>query len=64
MSKRNSVLFDAVTEEVMAYNNRMQDDAFCQALRAALWTGKERCSEGVTNELGTKKPTLNYQRSD
>ena len=64
MSKRNSVLFDAATKDVMAYNNRMQDDAFRQALRAALWAGKESCSEGVSMEPGTKKPVLNYQRSD
>jgi hypothetical protein len=63
MSKRNSVLFDAATKDVMAYDNRMQDDAFCRALRAALWAGKESCAEGVSTEPGTKKPVLNYQRS-
>ena len=61
MSKRN---FDATTQDLMAYNNRMQDDAFCQALRAALWAGKEFCAEGVSTKPGTEKPTLNYQRSD
>jgi hypothetical protein len=55
MSKRT---FDTATEDLMAYNNRMQDDAFCQALRAALSAGKESCAPG------TEKPILNYQRSD
>jgi hypothetical protein len=64
MSKRNSFLFDAATEDLMAYNNRMQDDAFCKALRAALWAIKESYAEVVSTEPGTKKPTLNYQRSD
>ncbi len=53
MSKRDSVLFDAATEDL-----RMQDDAFCKALRAALWAGKESCAEGVSTEPGTKKPML------
>ena len=61
MSKRN---FDTPTEELMAYNHRMQDDAFCQALQAALWAGKESCAEGVSTEPATKKPMLNYQRAD
>jgi hypothetical protein len=61
MSKRT---FDTATEDLMAYNNRMQDDAFCQALRAALSAGKESCAEGVSTKPGTEKPILNYQRSD
>jgi hypothetical protein len=62
MSKRN---LDAATQDLMAYNdNRVQDDAFCQALRAALWAGKESCAEGVSTKPGTEKPILNYQRSD
>jgi len=56
MSRRNSV-YGAATEDL---NNRMQDDAFCQALRAALWAGKESCAEGVSTEPRTKKPILNY----
>ena len=63
MSKRYSV-YDAATEDVLADNHRMQDDAFCQALRAALWAGKESCAEGVSTEPGTKKPMLNYRRAD
>ena len=61
MSKRT---FDTATEDLMAYNNRMQDHAFCQALRAALSAGKESCAEGVSTKPGTEKPILNYQRSD
>ena len=61
MSKRN---FDTPTEELMAYNHRMQDDAFCQALRAALSAGKESCAQGVSTKPGTEKPIFNYQRSD
>jgi hypothetical protein len=61
MSKRN---FDTPTQELMAYNHRMQDDAFCQALRAALSAGKESCAQGVRAEPGTRKPILNYQPSD
>jgi hypothetical protein len=61
MSKRN---FDTTTEDLRAYNNRMQDDAFCQALRAALLAGKESCAQGVRAEPGTRKSILNYQRSD
>jgi hypothetical protein len=53
MSKRDSVLSDAATEDL-----RMQDSAFCKALRAALWAGKESCAEGVSTEPGTKKPIL------
>jgi phosphopantetheinyl transferase (holo-ACP synthase) len=59
MGKRN----DAASEDLLAYNNRVQDDAFCKALRAALWAGKESCAKGVSTEPGTKKPVLNYQRS-
>jgi hypothetical protein len=59
MGKRN----DAASEDLLAYNNRVQDDAFCKALRAALSAGKESCAEGLSAEPGTKKPTLNYQRS-
>ena len=58
MSIRDSVLSDAATEDL-----RVQDDAFCKALRAALWAGRESCAEGVSTEPGTKKPILNYQRS-
>jgi hypothetical protein len=61
MSKRN---FDTPTEELMAYNHRMQNDAFCQALRAALSAGKESCAQGVSTKPGTEKPIFNYQRSD
>ena len=58
MSIRDSVLSDGATEDL-----RVQDDAFCKALRAALWAGRESCAEGVSTEPGTKKPILNYQRS-
>jgi hypothetical protein len=60
MGRRN----DVASEDVLAYNNRVQDDAFCKALRAALWAGKESCAEGVSTKPGTEKPILNYQRSD
>ena len=54
MGKRN----DVASEDLVASNHRMQDDAFCKALRAALGAGKESCAEGVSTEPGTKKPML------
>jgi hypothetical protein len=54
MGKRN----DAASEDLLAHNNRVQDDAFCKALRAALGAGKESCAEGLSTEPGTKKPML------
>ncbi len=54
MGKRN----DVASEDLLAHNNRVQDDAFCKALRAALGAGKESCAEGLSTEPGTKKPML------
>jgi len=58
MGKRN----DVASEDLLAHNNRVQDDAFCKALRAALEAGKESCAEGESTEPGTKKPMLSAAR--
>jgi hypothetical protein len=58
MGKRN----DVASEDLLAYNNRVQDDAFWKALRAALGAGKESCALRVSAEPGSKKPTLSAVR--
>ena len=66
MLKWNEAASEAANknEEVRSERNRRQDDDFCRALRAALWAGRESCSEGVSAEPGTKKPVLHYRRLD
>jgi hypothetical protein len=61
MPKGNQAGCDAA-EDISA--NRMQDENFCRALRAALWAGTEFCPEGVSKAPSTKKPILNYHPPD
>jgi hypothetical protein len=61
MIKWNEKVSNTAEEDLMIRSKRQQDDEFCRALRAALWTGKESCPEGVTTEPSTKKPILNYR---
>ncbi len=56
MIKWNEAANERADEDQMLRNNRAQDDAFCRALRGALWAGKESCTEGVRTEPSTKKP--------
>jgi hypothetical protein len=56
MGRRN----DVASEDVLAYNNRVQDDAFCKALRAALWAGKEILRRRGEHEAGHRE-TLTRQ---
>ena len=62
MIKWNEAVSDGADEDLMVQINREQDDEFCRKLRAALRAGKETCSVGVSTELGTKRPILNYRR--
>jgi hypothetical protein len=64
MLKWNEGVSEAANEDVRFLKNLQQDDHFCQALRAAIYAGKESCPLGVNTEPGTKKPILNYQPPD
>jgi hypothetical protein len=50
----NKKVSNSAEQDRMIIRNRQQDDAFCRALRAALWAQTESCSEGVCAEPGTK----------
>jgi hypothetical protein len=43
---------------------RMQDDKFCQMLRAAVERGHEYCPTSVSTAPCTKRPVLNYTRPE
>jgi hypothetical protein len=64
MLKWNEKVSNTCEEERLVCTLQQQDEDFCQALRAALYAGKESCREGVSTEPGTKKPILNYQPPD
>ena len=64
MLKWNEAGCEAANDDLRFARNRKQDDAFSQALRAALWAGTETCPVGMSTEPGTKKPILNYQPRD
>jgi hypothetical protein len=61
---KHTALPAEANEEVMAARNRMQDDDFCRALRAALYARKETCPIGVSTEPGTKNPIINFRLRD
>jgi hypothetical protein len=58
-----SIDFDTASE-VIALRYQQQDQDFCRALHDAIYAGTESCPVGVSTEPGTKKPILNYHRSD
>jgi hypothetical protein len=64
MLKWNEKVSNKSEEERLVCTLQQQDEDFCQALRAALYAGKESCPIGVRREPSTKKPILNYQPSD
>jgi hypothetical protein len=47
-------------EEIMAARHQQQDEDFCRALRAAIYSGAESCPLGMSTQAGTKKPIWNY----
>jgi hypothetical protein len=57
-------LLAEASEEIMAARYQQQDEDFCRALRAAIYSGAESCPIGVSTGPGTKKPILNYHRPD
>jgi hypothetical protein len=64
MIKWNERVSNTAEEDLIIRSKRQQDDDFCRALRAALWTGTECCPEGVSTQPNTKKPILNYRPSN
>jgi hypothetical protein len=64
MLKWNEAASEAADENMRSQKNRQQDEAFCRALREAMWAGNESCAEGVSKEPGTKMPIFKYRPSE
>jgi hypothetical protein len=58
--RKYTPLLAEASEEIMAARHQQQDEDFCRALRAAIYSGAESCPLGVSTEPGTKKPIWNY----
>jgi hypothetical protein len=62
MSKRNLILDEGIVEAMARL--RKQDEEFCRRLRIAVEMGDESCSTTVITEPSTRRPILNYIRTD